>query len=214
MLASAPTDLPSSPPAMSRPLPRISAVALPALLLALPAGAATRNLVWANNGPDMNDAANWLLPDGSSTTAPPTSEDRLYFSGVPGVQPRLTATMQVLAVRFGETNTWAATAASADDGLDGYNYSGWTISGDAGAELVLPGRWSEGKNWNFAFSQSTFGTNVVDGVLCGDVDYDAVSAVADAVTPVPGGVGTVTTSVLLQNTVTAAGHAAGGNTRP
>ena len=72
-----------------------------------------------------------------------------------------------------------------------------------GADCVRPGQ-----------TVIDVGTNVVDGVLCGDVDYDAVSAVADAVTPVPGGVGTVTTSVLLQNTVTAAGHAAGGNTRP
>ncbi|MCI6909759.1 MAG: bifunctional 5,10-methylenetetrahydrofolate dehydrogenase/5,10-methenyltetrahydrofolate cyclohydrolase [Clostridiaceae bacterium] len=48
------------------------------------------------------------------------------------------------------------------------------------------------------------GINVVDGALCGDVDFDAVSAVADAVSPVPGGVGSITTAVLLENTVKAA----------
>lgn len=48
------------------------------------------------------------------------------------------------------------------------------------------------------------GINVVDGNLCGDVDYDAVAPIVDAITPVPGGVGSVTTSVLLENTVRAA----------
>ena len=58
------------------------------------------------------------------------------------------------------------------------------------------------------------GTNVVDGALCGDVDFDAVSPIVDALSPVPGGVGTITTTVLLKNTVTAARRAPGGNTRP
>ncbi len=43
-----------------------------------------------------------------------------------------------------------------------------------------------------------------EGKLCGDVDYDAVSAVASAITPVPGGVGHMTITMLMQNTVTAA----------
>lgn len=45
------------------------------------------------------------------------------------------------------------------------------------------------------------GINVVDGKLCGDVDYESISEVAAKATPVPGGVGTVTTSVLLKHTV-------------
>ncbi len=45
------------------------------------------------------------------------------------------------------------------------------------------------------------GINMLDGKLCGDVDYEAVAQNASAITPVPGGVGTVTTSVLLKNTV-------------
>ena len=42
------------------------------------------------------------------------------------------------------------------------------------------------------------------GTLTGDVDAAAVSAVAGALTPVPGGVGPVTTATLLKHTVTAA----------
>lgn len=42
------------------------------------------------------------------------------------------------------------------------------------------------------------------GKLCGDVDYDSVFEVAGAITPVPGGVGTVTTSILIAHTVDAA----------
>ena len=40
-----------------------------------------------------------------------------------------------------------------------------------------------------------------EGKLCGDVDFDAVSPIVDAITPVPGGVGSVTTSVLLKHVV-------------
>ena len=48
-----------------------------------------------------------------------------------------------------------------------------------------------------------------EGNLVGDVDTDAVLGTAGAVTPVPGGVGPVTTALLLHNTVTAAERAAG-----
>jgi methylenetetrahydrofolate dehydrogenase (NADP+)/methenyltetrahydrofolate cyclohydrolase len=49
-----------------------------------------------------------------------------------------------------------------------------------------------------------------DGKLCGDVDYDAALAVADWITPVPGGVGPMTVATLLENTLQAAElHAAG-----
>ncbi|MBQ2889265.1 MAG: bifunctional methylenetetrahydrofolate dehydrogenase/methenyltetrahydrofolate cyclohydrolase FolD [Clostridia bacterium] len=43
-----------------------------------------------------------------------------------------------------------------------------------------------------------------NGKLCGDVDYDAVSSVASAITPVPGGVGPMTIAMLMRNTVKAA----------
>ena len=42
------------------------------------------------------------------------------------------------------------------------------------------------------------------GKLCGDVDFDAVRKVAGAITPVPGGVGPMTITMLLANTVEAA----------
>ena len=49
------------------------------------------------------------------------------------------------------------------------------------------------------------GINVNDrGEMCGDVDFDEVSEVASKITPVPGGVGTVTTSVLAMHTLQAA----------
>jgi len=43
-----------------------------------------------------------------------------------------------------------------------------------------------------------------DGKLTGDVDFDGVVEVAGAITPVPGGVGPMTVTMLLQNTLEAA----------
>ena len=43
-----------------------------------------------------------------------------------------------------------------------------------------------------------------DGKLCGDVDFDEVKYVAGWITPVPGGVGPMTITMLLQNTLEAA----------
>lgn len=43
-----------------------------------------------------------------------------------------------------------------------------------------------------------------DGKLCGDVKFDDAEPIVGAVTPVPGGVGTVTTSVLVSHVVEAA----------
>jgi methylenetetrahydrofolate dehydrogenase (NADP+) / methenyltetrahydrofolate cyclohydrolase len=49
------------------------------------------------------------------------------------------------------------------------------------------------------------GTNRTDdGKLVGDVDFDGVAEVASAITPVPGGVGPMTVTMLLQNTLEAA----------
>jgi methylenetetrahydrofolate dehydrogenase (NADP+)/methenyltetrahydrofolate cyclohydrolase len=48
------------------------------------------------------------------------------------------------------------------------------------------------------------GTNRTDDGLVGDVDFDAVSEVAGAITPVPGGVGPMTIAMLLSNTLEAA----------
>ncbi len=43
-----------------------------------------------------------------------------------------------------------------------------------------------------------------DQKLCGDVDYEAAEPIVGAITPVPGGVGAVTTSVLVEHVVEAA----------
>jgi methylenetetrahydrofolate dehydrogenase (NADP+)/methenyltetrahydrofolate cyclohydrolase len=43
-----------------------------------------------------------------------------------------------------------------------------------------------------------------NGKLCGDVDFAAVEPVAQAITPVPGGVGPMTIAMLLRNTLLAA----------
>lgn len=45
-----------------------------------------------------------------------------------------------------------------------------------------------------------------DGKLCGDVDWESIQDVASAATPVPGGVGTITTSVLANHVIRSALH--------
>lgn len=65
---------------------------------------------------------------------------------------------------------------------------------------------------NFVHSEQIVidvGINMENGKLCGDVDYDSVAGIVKAITPVPGGVGTVTTSVLLKHTLQSA-FATGG----
>jgi methylenetetrahydrofolate dehydrogenase (NADP+) / methenyltetrahydrofolate cyclohydrolase len=49
------------------------------------------------------------------------------------------------------------------------------------------------------------GTNPAsDGALVGDVDARAVTGIASAITPVPGGVGPVTTAQLMSHAIRAA----------
>ncbi|MBR7071464.1 MAG: bifunctional methylenetetrahydrofolate dehydrogenase/methenyltetrahydrofolate cyclohydrolase FolD [Clostridia bacterium] len=48
------------------------------------------------------------------------------------------------------------------------------------------------------------GINRVDGKVCGDVDFDRVAEKTSAITPVPGGVGPMTITMLMKNTLTAA----------
>ena len=71
-------------------------------------------------------------------------------------------------------------------------------AGMVGADFVRPGQIviDVGINWNEQEQK-----------LCGDVDFDAVSPIVAAITPVPGGVGTVTTSVLIAHVVEAARRA-------
>ena len=54
------------------------------------------------------------------------------------------------------------------------------------------------------------GINVDEnGKLCGDVDMDSISGAASMATPVPGGVGAVTTAVLAKHLLLAAGQKSG-----
>jgi methylenetetrahydrofolate dehydrogenase (NADP+) / methenyltetrahydrofolate cyclohydrolase len=48
------------------------------------------------------------------------------------------------------------------------------------------------------------GINQLDGKLVGDVDFAAVTGIASAITPVPGGVGPMTIATLMENTFRAA----------
>lgn len=64
-----------------------------------------------------------------------------------------------------------------------------------GADFVRPGQVVIDVGINY---------NEETGKICGDVDYDAVEPIVEAITPVPGGVGSVTTSVLVSHVVEAA----------
>ncbi len=58
-----------------------------------------------------------------------------------------------------------------------------------------------------AFSNEWAGKGInvnAEGKLCGDVDFEKAEPIVDAITPVPGGVGSVTTSVLVGHVVEAA----------
>jgi methylenetetrahydrofolate dehydrogenase (NADP+)/methenyltetrahydrofolate cyclohydrolase len=54
------------------------------------------------------------------------------------------------------------------------------------------------------------GTSEANGVIVGDVDRETVEPLAAALSPVPGGVGPVTVSMLMQNVVISAERQAGG----
>ena len=47
------------------------------------------------------------------------------------------------------------------------------------------------------------GINFENGKMCGDVDFDNVSPIAGQITPVPGGVGSVTSTVLAKHVIEA-----------
>ena len=133
------------------------------LMPALFCSAATVNYIWANKGSNMNDPSNYYLSDGETvSSALPTKDDRIFFVGQPIHQPYLNETLEVRSICFGPIGSNGRTNVSKDDSLDGYNHSGWEISGEPDAKLILPQSWSEGNNWNFAFSQASFGTNIIN----------------------------------------------------
>ena len=62
-----------------------------------------------------------------------------------------------------------------------------------GADMIKPGA-----------AVVDIGTSIVGGKQMGDVDFEGAMSVASCVSPVPGGVGPITTAVLLYNTLLAA----------
>lgn len=48
------------------------------------------------------------------------------------------------------------------------------------------------------------GINFVDNAMCGDVNFEEVEPLVSGITPVPGGVGTVTSMILLQHVIKSA----------
>lgn len=48
----------------------------------------------------------------------------------------------------------------------------------------------------------------VEGHMCGDVDFEAVEPLVGSITPVPGGIGSITTSCTMEHTVVAAERSA------
>ena len=74
------------------------------------------------------------------------------------------------------------------------NVSAAGCAGLIGAEHVRPGQ-----------IVIDVGVNTgADGKICGDADFSAVEPVVQAVTPVPGGVGAVTSCILMEHVVDAA----------
>lgn len=82
------------------------------------------------------------------------------------------------------------------------------ITRNADIVIVAAGRAETIGGEYFSAGQTVIdvGTNWSDekGKLCGDVRFDEAEPIVGAITPVPGGVGTVTTSVLVSHVVEAA----------
>lgn len=53
------------------------------------------------------------------------------------------------------------------------------------------------------------GTNFIDGKMVGDTDFEGIEKIVSAISPVPGGVGPVTASVLLSQVIKSAGSKTG-----
>lgn len=77
----------------------------------------------------------------------------------------------------------------------------------ASADIVVTGIGkAKAFDLNYFTEQSVVidvGINFEDGKLCGDVDFESVSEHVAAITPVPGGVGTVTSMILLNHVIKA-----------
>ncbi|HWQ80321.1 MAG TPA: bifunctional 5,10-methylenetetrahydrofolate dehydrogenase/5,10-methenyltetrahydrofolate cyclohydrolase [Anaerovoracaceae bacterium] len=77
----------------------------------------------------------------------------------------------------------------------------------SGADIVVTGA-GKGKFFGKEYFNKDsvvidVGINMNNGNLCGDVDFETVSESVAAITPVPGGVGTVTSMILLRHVIRA-----------
>ena len=81
------------------------------------------------------------------------------------------------------------------------------------ADIVVAGRWTREHDWRGCRPR---GQTIIDvginwdeaaGKLVGDIDFDAAEPVVGAITPVPGGVGAVTTAILAKHVIEAAERA-------
>ena len=84
------------------------------------------------------------------------------------------------------------------------------ISREADIVVVATGKMESAGADHFRTGQTVLDVgiswNEEKGKLCGDVKYDEVSPLVGAITPVPGGIGAVTTSVLMKHVVRAAAN--------
>lgn len=93
-----------------------------------------------------------------------------------------------VTVCHSRTKDLAGTVASADIIIAAVGKSGFVT-----ADMVKPG----------AVVIDVGINRLPDGKICGDVDFEAVSEKASAITPVPGGVGPMTIAMLMKNTLEA-----------
>ncbi|QDS89435.1 Tetrahydrofolate dehydrogenase/cyclohydrolase [Rosistilla oblonga] len=110
----------------------------------------------------------------------------------------------LLAARDGSCGPEAANATvtiahSQSDDLEGIVRSGDIIVAAVGRPEMVRGSWLKP-----GAVVIDVGINRVGDRLVGDVHFEEASAVASAITPVPGGVGPLTIAMLLQNTLMAA----------
>ena len=137
------------------------------LALALPAHAATVNYVWNNSGTDMLEPSCYtVVSTGEVSASLPDSDDLVWFHGLPAKQPHLSGNLTLWGIRFADTNNADKSKfyASTDDGLDGYNHSGWVITGAEGAVLTLTRKANLGQSENnqCLIASCSYGTNRIE----------------------------------------------------
>ena len=135
--------------------------------LVLPSSAATVNYFWNNTSTDMNSASSYSRVDtGEVSTVMPGRDDFVWFDGLPGKQPHLSASLTLNGIRFASTNDVSKGKfyASTEDGLNGYNHCGWVLTGAEGAVLTLNkgANLGQSENNQCVIASCSYGTNRVE----------------------------------------------------